>query len=802
MKAFRHTCRLLLCVGLMSAAAGAAPSGKARPLTPAQRTELQTLKAQLADPERTARTKRDAAVLLLTRPYPQAVDALGEFLQDKTNRAARIAIAEAVAQTGLTRPEFIPPLVAMLTGPDAAARGPAAQALSAYKDGGVLEEFTQLVTDPKTDRSIRLVIISAMQRILDKRAVDALVRLLGDRDEDVRNAACDALGKLTNIRAFGRDPRRWKSWWAKNKGKPQSEWLIDLADSLARANLELESANAALRRRLGAAMNDLYAATPPAGRDGLLVELLKDDVAEVRLAGARLLGGRLTSTQPVSEPLRAQALARVTDPVPAVRREVALLVPALAGADAAKVLTDRLQAEQATEVREALYRALGLLRDPAVWDRLVAAVRTEDRRVAAAAAGALARVAERNGADDERRAPAVEALKKRYRPARNDPPDLREALLTAMGALKAKSLAPLLTAALKDPAATVRLSAIKGLQKLGNEAHASEIAALASDSDRGVRLAAISAVGALGGTEHLETLLARTEPRVEPDAAVRQQAWAMAMGLLEKTDPGKLKLLADRLARRPDAREHLIGLLKLWLGKIPPRKVSEWTPVRLRLGEVLLAAGRPAEAAGELRTVHAALVKAGGDRAGEVWLQWVRALLAADDASAVARIAGSKDADRFAAAVEQLNARLAALKDEKSWDAFVRLAAAAEAQLADRLDPPAREKLAAHLAEARTQQRLEDRQRVSTLVRRLTAADEAERKAAAAELAAMKARAVVPLAEELRKVLAAEAPDPKAEAAILEQLRTLAPDLSGYDADAPRDRRLATVEQWIRSLGS
>ena len=81
-------------------------------------------------------------------------------------------------------------------------------------------------------------------------------------------------------------------------------------------------------------MNDLYAATPPAGRDALLTEMLKDAVSEVRLAGVRLLQTRLTTGQPLGEALSAQLRARVTDAVDDVRRAAALLLPTAAAAQA------------------------------------------------------------------------------------------------------------------------------------------------------------------------------------------------------------------------------------------------------------------------------------------------------------------------------------------------------------------------------------------------------------------------------------------------------------------------------------
>jgi len=340
------------------------------------------------------------------------------------------------------------------------------------------------------------------------------------------------------------------------------------------------------------------------------------------------------------------------------------------------------------------------------------------------------------------------------------------------------------------------------LQRLGLAGSAPALARLAADDpDRGVRLAAIVAVGSLGGPEQLEMILARTDARQEKDAAVRQQAWSVVMSLLAKVDTPRLAALADQLARRQDAGEHLISVLNLWLTRIPPEKADQWVPVRLRLGEALLAQDRPAEAAGELGKVHAALVKADKAKAEAIWLKWVEALLAADDVTATVRIAETKEDKQFAAAVSALQKRLDALKAQKGWDRLVRLARAAQERLATRLGEAQRRAIEQALQEALAQQRLADRQRVSELVARLTGADEPARQAAAKGLADMKARAVPHLVAELRRTVSAGKPDAAAEKAILDVLTALAPELKGYNPEAPQDDKIKTLDGWLKQLG-
>ncbi len=413
-------------------------------------------------------------------------------------------------------------------------------------------------------------------------------------------------------------------------------------------------------------------------------------------------------------------------------------------------------------------------------------------------------MAEKNDIEAARQAAAAEALVKRYKrtPKRDNQADLREALLGAMGALKNDRLAPLLRAALKDPAATLRLSAVKGLRLLGHPQATEHIVPLLADTDRGVRLAALTAVGDLGVADHLDYVMARTEATGEPDEAVRRQAWTVAMTLAAGADAAKLRALADRLGLREDAGQYLIAVLKLWADMIPADDIDDWTGVRLRLCEALLAAPRPAEAAKELAIVHDALVKAGRPDAAKVRRRWIEALLAAGDALAVTRIAETKDAAEFAAALEAMQARIKKLREAKDWDAVIRLAGAAAGQLEKRLDDAQRKALADAMAEASAQRRQADRRRVSDLVARMTGEDKAARDAAGKELIAMNGRAVAPLVAELQVAVVAAPPSPQKEEAIVDLLASLAPELKGYDSEATLADRLKTIKSWLTQLGA
>jgi len=787
--------RALLCILPVVSACAAAPN---QPLTPAQQLELKTLIGQLVDPARAAKTKLEAAELLLSKTYPQAVEAMKAFLADPSNRPAQVAAAQAIASQGRGRREFIAPLMKMLTGEEASVRGPAGRALATYKNHGVTEQLVGIALDRARDRDVRLVTISALQRVLDKAAVDALIRLLDDADEGIRNAATAALAKLTSIRAFGSDARRWKRWWRQNRHKARSEWLADLADSLGRANAALEAENARLRERLGKAMVDLYTTTPADQRQQILLAFLKDPQAEVRWAGVKIVDRRIAANESISKEIRLQVRALLSDPDQRVRQASALLTANLADGDAVAVLLKRLAAEDIALVRQALLTALGQLRDRQALPAVLKEVSARDPDVAAAAAVALARLVAKKPLEGRRHTGAVQALVARYRAIRGtrNGVQLREALLTAMGVLGDKAFMPVLRGALKDSAARVRLAAVNALATLGDGQGAKDLAPLVDDPDRGVRQAAIAALGTLAGARQLPVILKRTDPAVETDPAVRQQAWDVIMAVLAKADADVLATVLAGLRGRKDAAGQRIRIMQMLVASLTAAGSDELPAARRALGEALVKAGRPAEAAPVLAEAYRQLSKAGSPQAAAAWLAWLGALLAADDVSTVKVLAAQTDDAAFAQGLKHLHGRLAALDGQKNWATVILLASAAARDLRDRLGQARLAALQKVQADAQSKLTAADQKRVVELVAQLAATSEARQKEATAKLQAMGDRAVKPLVAQLRKLVAGDKLRGDTEKVILAVLGQIAPKLTGYDPAAAKEEKLKLLRAW------
>ena len=709
------------------------------------------------------------------------------------------AVAEAIARHGSNQRVFIDPLVAMLTGSEASVRDVAGRALAACRSCGGTSRLVDISAEAKYDRAVRLMAIQSLQRVLDKDVVGSLIGLLDDSDPAIRTGACDALGKLTNIRAFGSSRTQWKQWWQQNMGKDRTAWLADLADSLEQSKATLEVENARLRTRLAKSMIDLFTITPSAQRDAMLMSFLKDQLADVRLVALDLLGRNIDAGQAPSPELCQQVRLLVTDSDDHVRQESAKLLAASGDTGALAILLERLKVEAAPSVRQGILMALGQLRDAKALPAVLLEIDAKDEDVAAAAAVALGRIASKSQLEEADRKLAVGAITNRYgsSAAGTGAAALREALLATMGDLGDKSFIPLLDGALQDDSATVRLAAVNSLAQLNSTASSPAIEKLIADPDRGVRGSVISALRLLGGAKYLQLILQRTAPGVEDDAANRQQAWDLVMGILAKADAKVLSETAEKLANRSDATAQRIKILQMLVAVMKDTGDPQLPSVLRQVGLVLVKNDRCAEASTYLADAYKLLLAAKSPDAPAIWLEWVEAMLAADDPAAIKEMAAQADGSQFAAAVEQFDNHLAELDKKAKWQTIIVLAGEATKQLQDRMGDSQRTICQDALAKARSQQTSADRQRVGKLIVQMTSGDEPARKSASAEILAMGDRAVDGLLVELKANLESDAANPALEQNIIEMLRQVAPKLTLYDAATTKDQKLKMVASWM-----
>jgi len=351
---------------------------------------------------------------------------------------------------------------------------------------------------------------------------------------------------------------------------------------------------------------------------------------------------------------------------------------------------------------------------------------------------------------------------------------------------------------MKDPSAKVRLAAVMSLGRVGKGDSSKALLRLVSDSDRGVRQAALAALGSLGGKEQLGPILQQTLPAAETDAAVRQQAWEAVVAILARCDDQTVVGVADGLTDRGDAAEPRVKIMQMLVDRLRHAGSQQLPAAQRKLASALVKAGRPAEAAGLLGQTYTTFAATGSPDAPVVWVEWVDALLAADDPNCVTVVGSQMNAEAFAAAVAHLLARLDQLAAQDRHAAVVLLGTEAAGHLASRLNERQRAALQRAIKDAQARQLAADRLRVSRLVGQLCSTDEAVRKAAAEELQAMSDRAVLPLLEELKKAITAAEPDGQIEKAVLEVLRKVRPGMTGYDTHAPLADRVALIGAWMQ----
>ena len=260
-----------------------------------------------------ADVRRAAAHSLGNLKDSRAVPGLIGALKDKEARV-RAAAAEALSE--FEDPRAIAPLAAMLSDPSTEVKQSSLEALAHYEDNVLpAEAIIRLLGDPDAD--IRHNAAHLAGKLRDRSATGALAKLVGDPNSDVRQAAIEAIGEL-------REPAA------------AAAVMPGLSDS-----------NPDVRQQ---ALNAIESLKAPIS-ESTLIGLMRDSDSDVRQQAAHLAGDR-----------------SVIGAIPTLRR----------------MLDD-----PNGDVRESAVDALGNIADGAAYDALRAALTSKDAKVRRAAAEAL-----------------------------------------------------------------------------------------------------------------------------------------------------------------------------------------------------------------------------------------------------------------------------------------------------------------------------------------------------------------------------------------------------------------------------
>ena len=691
-----------LAIGLSAQAVfPAAAPAQAAPAPAPDRTdaELASLRDFLVGPDRTLATRRDAAEVLLEKDTSASRAILVEVLSSPASSEAALAVLDAVAARDAAPDALADPLIRLLRSDDEATRKAAAHAFAPMQGNEkVLKSLRDMATAADLPTGVRQAAVQALSQIMDKRAIEALVRLTGDPKTAVAASAADALADMTGIRdlAPGRDA--WADWWKRHEGQSESHLLAGLLhrmrDDLKRREASLDRVQARLIRQL----TDAYEAADAREKLRLALAQLEDSVPQVRALAARqaaaigrgvlAAAGNGAARQPYQE-LVAAIMKHLPDESPTVRAAAAEALAAWQESAAGPVLVARLDTEKSPEVRAAVAAALGNLKVAAAVPKLVAMLGSASEAEVLRAAGAIGTIGEKKAAG----AAAVDAaIKPLARLAQSSPaPAVREAACLALAKIAPPSAEDVLAAALEDTTPSVRFSAAQGLDMLGKAGEKTVIALVAHlpDENTGVRKAVAAALAKLGGPEVAQKMADRLKTSAETDPAVRNALWDAIRALVEHSASQALaQELGDKFFGREGAEEmqRAAVMYEMALARIPA--ASRSTPAAQALNEGLvdayLAAGMLDSALPPLRHLLAITPPENKDRVRKLNQQLGLILLAKEPAAEsvaplVIAMDGADAAARttLAKAVEmRVEALLKADKAEAALDLVAALAKA------------------------------------------------------------------------------------------------------------------------------
>ena len=164
------------------------------------------------DPE----VRRKAVVALGERRNSDVSKILCVVLETDRDPLVRAASAEALGKIG--DPSAIPALIKALGDERYMVRWDAVKALGEMKAGLAIPNLDHVA---KTDRQsdVRLAAVTSMGKIGGKEAIEPLIDVLSDKDENIAYFASQNLARLTG-QSFGIQQAKWAKWWDENRDRP------------------------------------------------------------------------------------------------------------------------------------------------------------------------------------------------------------------------------------------------------------------------------------------------------------------------------------------------------------------------------------------------------------------------------------------------------------------------------------------------------------------------------------------------------------------------------------------------------
>ncbi len=244
-----------------------------------------------------------------------------------------------------------------------------------------------------------------------REAIGAVVRVMGRSATAAQRAALwGALVRLTGREDVPADAGAWDAWWREHGFLPEGEWRVRLASAQAARAHRLARERDALALRLADVYGRVYALTRAEDRSSMLVGLIKDESAQVRLIGFDLASRALLNAQPLDASVADAAVSSLSGGTSELRAAAARLLANLAPKEVGPAIA-ALRAETDERVAAPLLRLLANRPDAGEIELCLRWLATSGpaRPAAAEALAAIHRTAPLDGATATR---AMELLSK------------------------------------------------------------------------------------------------------------------------------------------------------------------------------------------------------------------------------------------------------------------------------------------------------------------------------------------------------------------------------------------------------
>jgi HEAT repeat protein len=771
---------------------------------------LATLVSLITDLRTTPEARNFLLRDLLSTNSETTVPALVEIMGTCSQETVLTSVCEALADLDQPDPALIDPLLALIEQHEGSVRRAAAEALAAYHGKEAASAVGRFVLDRSHAYAARLAAMEVLAELPEPpESVDALIEALDDPRAGIRSAAHEFLLRM-GLQDLGPEAAAWRGYWAEHRDNSPVDRLRSILRDKKRRLRDSEQARAAAAARNLELLREIYDRCNEGEKTEQIVSLLGDGQAGVRMLGIELVNAMIADRKDVPAEVLDPLRSLVGDPVPQVRAKAVPVLRDLRIPSDVDVLLSALGRESEEPVLRELLNALGRYGDARAIEQLIPYLsRDYPPAIVGEAAEALGlllgtvRSATSQG-DSTSTAKAAKALLERFESTPEEQADLRERILQAMSKTADPSFGPSFLAHIDSPRSGMKSAAIQGLAALGDSAHAAALVPHLADANAQVRQISAQALGLLGGKqEHLEALLGRLDPEVEPIEAVRATVWEAFVKLFRKQEPAVQLRWADRLAPQNQnaaaSNERFVRLLveieKALAGT--QNEVALVAEVRIRLAEAYADLGRHADAVGKYQQVYEWFREQPKDRLRRVGAKMLnsqlmtgRLNLAADHLALLLCDATEQEQGPLRSVV------LGFLRDRLAQGEFDDVLALTDKLLESEtvpLAPGFRDEVQSLHRQALDRRELHHRQQVAEWVKLLggppSEADDARRR-----ILDLGPGAVTGLAAALRDLLDAPEHDAALEGELVNLLRQVRPNWPGFEPDAPLEQKRNALE--------